>query len=74
MKPNDFYAHLYGRHNGVTGSCFLLSVHFPDKRNIRCLIDCGNFQGNDNNSYLDLNDVIPFDAKKIDFVLITHNQ
>ena len=73
MKPNDFYAHLYGRHNGVTGSCFLLSVHFPDKRNIRGLIDCGNFQGNDNIDYLDLNDVIPFDAKKIDFVLITHN-
>lgn len=70
---NDPYIHFYGRHKGVTGSCFLCSAHLPDKTNIRFLVDCGNFQGNDNQGYLDLNEVIPFDTQKIDFVLITHN-
>ena len=70
---NDFYSHLYGRHRHVTGSCFLVSGHLPDNRNIRFLLDCGSFQGNDNLGYLDLNEVIPFDTQKIDFVLITHN-
>lgn len=70
---NDFYFHLYGRHKGVTGSCFLGSIHFPDKSNVRFLVDCGNFQGKDNDGYINLNDVIPFDTQKIDFVLITHN-
>ena len=70
---NDFYFHLYGRHRLVTGSCFLGSGHLPDNRNIRFLLDCGCFQGNDNLGHLDLNEVIPFDTQKIDFVLITHN-
>ena len=70
---SNFYVHLYGRHKGVTGSCFLGSVHFPNKKNVRFLVDCGSFQGSDNLSYLDLNEVIPFDTQKIDFVLITHN-
>ena len=73
ISSKNFYLHLYGRHKGVTGSCFLGSVHFPNKKNLRFLVDCGNFQGNDNLGYLDLNEVIPFDTQKIDFVLVTHN-
>ena len=73
LLSDNSYVHLYGRHNGVTGSCFLGSGHFPDKNNVRFLVDCGSFQGSDNLGYLDLNDVIPFDTQKIDFVLITHN-
>ena len=73
LLHTNFYLHLYGRHRGVTGSCFLGSTHFPNKKNVRFLVDCGSFQGVDNLGYLDLNDVIPFDTQKIDFVLITHN-
>ena len=73
LLSDNSYVHLYGRHKGVTGSCFLGSGHFPDKNNVRFLVDCGSFQGSDNLGYLDLNDVIPFDTQKIDFVLITHN-
>lgn len=73
LLHSNIYLHLYGRHRGVTGSCFLGSTHFPNKKNVRFLVDCGSFQGVDNLGYLDLNDVIPFDTQKIDFVLITHN-
>ena len=43
LLHNNFYLHLYGRHRGVTGSCFLGSGHFPNKKNVRFLLDCGNF-------------------------------
>lgn len=67
---DDFYVHLYGRNRGVTGSCTLLSIHFPNKKNERILIDCGSFQGEDNIGFV--NEGIPFNTKKICCVLITH--
>lgn len=71
IQNDDFYANVYTRSTNVTGSCTLVSVHFPNKTNYRFLVDCGIFQGK--NEDLRLNDTIPFDAEKIDSVFITHN-
>lgn len=68
---DDFYVNAYTRSTDVTGSCNLFSVHFPDKTNYRFLVDCGMFQGKKEN--LRLNEMIPFDAEKINAVFITHN-
>ncbi|MDP3985196.1 MAG: MBL fold metallo-hydrolase, partial [bacterium] len=56
----------YGAVEGVTGSCSLLEI--GEKR---LLIDCGMFQGA---QYCDLRNMqpLPFDAKSIDAVFITH--
>ncbi len=56
----------YGAAGEVTGSCHLLEI--ADKK---ILIDCGMFQGgedNDKKNYLDFD----FDVTKIDAVLMTH--
>ena len=68
---DDFYANVYTRSSGVTGSCNLFSIHFPNKTNYRFLVDCGMFQGKKED--LRLNEMIPFDAEKINAVFITHN-
>lgn len=68
---DDFYVSMYTRSSGVTGSCKLFSVHFPNKTNYRFLVDCGMFQGKKED--LQLNEMIPFDAEKINAVFITHN-
>lgn len=72
QQNNDFYADVFSRSSSVTGSCTLISIHFPNKKNYRILVDCGVFQGGDTRESI-LNEVIPFDTKKIDSVFITHN-
>ena len=58
--------HFHGASGTVTGSCYRV-VH--DKGQF--LVDCGLFQGN--KTVRDLNyKPFPFDAKAIDFVLLTH--
>jgi len=55
----------------VTGSCHLVSVHFPNGRQINFVIDCGLFQ---EKAYNRLNDVeLPFKGENIAFALVTHN-
>ena len=49
IKKSGFYANAYLRHGGVTGSSILISAHWPDKRNVRFLVDAGAAQGEDNN-------------------------
>lgn len=56
----------YGAAQEVTGSCFLLEIGA-----LRLLIDCGMFQGSkfaDDRNH----EPLPFDAKTIDAVLVTH--
>lgn len=71
IQSDSFYVKVYTRSANVTGSSILVCVYFPDKTIYRFLVDCGTFQGK--NEDLRLNDEIPFDAEKIDSVFITHN-
>ncbi|MEO6015559.1 MAG: MBL fold metallo-hydrolase [Devosia sp.] len=58
--------HFHGASGTVTGSCYRV-VHPKGQ----FLVDCGMFQGN--KSVRDLNlKPLPFDAKAIDFLLLTH--
>lgn len=54
----------------VTGSCNLLIVKYPDKTTTRFIVDCGLFQEKE---YSDYNKDLLFDAKNIEFTLVTHN-
>ena len=65
------YIHIYSRNDDVTGSCSLVTSHLSNKRTIRFLVDCGAFQGQRDNQNL-LNEYVPFNTEKIDFVLVTH--
>lgn len=69
-KTKQFYVDVYSRHGGVTGSTFLNSVHWPDGRNVRFLVDAGAAQGDDNNGYY--NCFFPYNTGKIDFMILTH--
>ena len=58
--------HFHGASGTVTGSCYRI-VHAAGQ----FLVDCGMFQGN--KTVRDLNyKPLPFDAKAIDFLLLTH--
>ena len=70
IRKSGFYANAYLRHGGVTGSSILISAHWPDKRNVRFLVDAGAAQGEDNNEYY--NSFFPFNAGKISFIILTH--
>lgn len=56
----------YGAAHEVTGSC-----HLIDTGKKKILLDCGMFQGGDFNEGRN-SDTFPFDAKKIDVVLVSH--
>ena len=68
-KSNRFYADIMALHVEVTGSCILVNLVFPNFTK-KVLVDCGLFQELD---YADLNKTLPFDASKIDYVIVTHN-
>lgn len=57
-------------HNEVTGSCHFLVIKFPNNETVRIAVDCGLFQEKENDLY---NKGFPFDADKLDCVLVTHN-
>lgn len=69
-KSKQFYVNVYSRHSGVTGSCFLNSVHFPDGKNVRFLVDAGAAQGSDNKGFY--NCFFPYNTGKINFIILTH--
>ena len=52
----------------MTGSCFLLTVCYPNGKHEQFTIDCGKF--NDKDSAL--NDFFPFDPSKCKFSICTH--
>lgn len=64
---NRFFVKIQCLHQ-MSGSCFLLSVNYPDKRIERFTIDCGRF--NKSESYL--NEFFPFDPKECLFSINTH--
>ena len=70
-KSDNFYAHRYCRHNLVTGSNFLYSVHWPNGENVRFFFEAGAKQGEDDIGFF--NGFFPFNAGKISFGIITHN-
>ena len=70
-RTNKFYVNRYCRHDRVTGSCFLYSVHWPNGENARFFLDMGMKQGEDNIG--SFNTYFPFNTEKIDFGIITHN-
>ncbi|MET4697558.1 metallo-beta-lactamase family protein [Constrictibacter sp. MBR-5] len=55
----------------VTGSCILVEVPRGDRRPLRFLVDCGMFQGSKTLKELNYGP-LPFDAREIEFVLLTH--
>lgn len=66
-----FYVDIQSLNNGVTGSCHLCVVKFPDCSTTRFIVDCGLFQGqNEEQNY---NKDFPFMESSIEFALITHN-
>ena len=64
------YVDVMALHNDVTGSCNFLVVKMPTNETFRIVVDCGLFQETENDG---LNFDFPFDAEKLDCVLVTHN-
>ncbi len=69
-NARPFYVDIMVLHKGVTGSCILINIKFPDGNVKRILIDCGLFQEEE---YTEFNSSFPFNASHIDYVLVTHN-
>ena len=67
-KTKNFYVNTYSRHSGVTGSSYLNSVHWPDGRNVRFLLDAGAAQGKDNNGFF--NCFFPYNTGKSVLLLL----
>lgn len=66
-----FYVDVQTLNSRVTGSCHLGIVKYPNGSTTRFVVDCGLFQGDDEEE--NKNQFLSFDADKIDFVLVTHN-
>lgn len=66
-----FYYTITALHPEVTGSCILVTIHYPDNKVTYFIVDCGMFQESE---YTQLNNQqLPFSSSKIKFALITHN-
>lgn len=68
---SSFYAELVPAHSGVTGSCFVLTVNFPNRTKFSVAIDCGMFQGKDDAMNYDT--PLLSGAKTADALFLTHN-
>lgn len=66
----NLYVDCASLHDEVTGSCIYCTVRYPNGQKTRFLVDCGLFQ---EEIYEKKNPNFPFDAKDIDFLLVTHN-
>lgn len=69
-NANRFYVDVMALHKEVTGSCIMNIIKFPDGSTKKVLVDCGLFQEMD---YFELNKNLPFNARDIDYVIVTHN-
>lgn len=69
-KKVRFYADIMAFNSKVTGSRTICSVHFPNGRNVKFLVDCGLYHEKENEC---LNKNLDFDPESIDFTLITHS-
>lgn len=70
-KSDDFYITRYCRHNKVTGTSYLYSVHWPNGENQRFIFDAGAKQGEKDIGFF--NGVYPFNMKKVSFIIVSHN-
>lgn len=66
-----FYVDIQTLNSGVTGSCHLCIVKYPDGNATRLIVDCGLFQGDDEKE--NKNQFFSFNADNIEFALVTHN-
>lgn len=66
-----FYMDIQTLNSGVTGSCHLCIVKYPNGNATRFIVDCGLFQGSDESDKENL--TFPFNEENIEFALITHN-
>ena len=55
---------------GVTGSCIMVNVQYPNGETTKFVVDCGLFQEKE---FLIQNEQIPFYSDNVDFAIITHN-
>lgn len=69
-SKSPFHVDLMAVHPEVTGSCNLAIVKYPDGETTRFIVDCGLFQEKEYSTY---NKDFPFEAKNIEFALVTHN-
>lgn len=69
-KKERLYSEMMALHPGVTGSCHLVNLRFPNDERIRFIVDCGLFQERQYNIY---NKDFTFNPNNIDFCLVTHN-
>ena len=65
-----FHVDIMALSNNVTPSLELCVVSFPDGEKVRFIVDCGIFQGEEDN---EKNASFPFNASSISFALVTHN-
>lgn len=65
-----FFVSVESFNKEVSGSRNLVVVRFPDGSKTKILIDCGL---NQESKYVNSNDTLPFNAKDIDYVIVTHN-
>lgn len=70
-SKNRFYMDVQTLNSGVTGSCHLCIVKYPDGTTTRFIVDCGLFEGREETG--SENKTFPFNADGIEFALITHN-
>ena len=66
-----FYMDVQTLNSGVTGSCHLCIVKYPNGLTTRFVVDSGLFQGSDESGTENLS--FPFNEESIEFVLVTHN-
>ena len=73
MEPH-LHADVTSFQKEVTGSCKSIVCKFPttygEYRTVHFLVDCGMYQEPD---YLEDNEYLPVNPRKLDFVLVTHN-
>lgn len=67
---NRVFVDIMATHPEVTGSSILCIVKYATGETIKFVVDCGLFQEQE---YNDLNESLPFNAKELDFILVTHN-
>ena len=68
-KKYRFYADVMASHDGVTGSCILVTFVYPDGTKEHILIDCGSYQ---EKQYEKLNEKFYFVPRDVQCVVVTH--
>jgi len=67
-----FFVNAMAIHKGVTGSCIFCDVRLCDEdRNVKFIVDCGLFQGRDEEE--NNNEELPINVNELNFVLGTHS-